>query len=147
ARVEDGRIDGGYRPARLAEQHHHAAGPDHLEALLERCLAHRVIDNVHAAAAGQALDLDLEVLGRVDDRLAAQSPHLVGLLSGRDRAEHARATLASELYDEAAGAPSRRMHETGLTALERERRSREVMRRRPLQHDGRRGLEADALGN
>ena len=103
ARVEDRRIEGRHRAARLAEERHRAARAQHAQALVERRLADRIVDDVDAAAVGEPLHFDLEVLRRVEDGLVgAEVAHLARLVFGRHRAEDARAEVLGHLHDEPA---------------------------------------------
>ncbi len=71
--IEDLRIDGRDRAAGLAVEHHVAARLQAIEALVEGGLAHRVIDDLDARAAGEPFDLGLEVGLRVEDDLVGAS--------------------------------------------------------------------------
>ncbi len=113
------RVDARRRPARPAEQHHHAAHPQAVQAFLERGLADRVIDDVDAASAGQALDLGFEVGLRVEDHVVgAGVASQLGLGRRRGGADHTRADVVRGLAQQQPDAAGCRMHERRLAWLE-----------------------------
>ena len=67
--AELNEIEGRNRAAGSAEEHQHPARAQAVEALLKGRLAHRVVDHVNALAAGEPLDLRLEVLLGVENHL------------------------------------------------------------------------------
>jgi hypothetical protein len=146
--VEESRVQQRNLAARLAEHHQHPARPQAVQAHLERGLADRVVDDVYASLAGDALHRLVERLFRVeDDVVRAGGACDLGLRVGRDRADDARAEHLRRLHEKAAGAAGGRMHEAGIALLQRVGRMREVMRRHPLKHHGRGVGEADAVGD
>src|SRR5205814_8675775 len=72
--VEDLGIDHADGPARLAEERDHATDRAAVEAALPRVLADRVVDDLQALAAGDALHLGRDVLLRVVNRLVGARP-------------------------------------------------------------------------
>ena len=111
--IEDLRIDGRHRAARGAEEHHHPAGRETLEALVEGGPPHRIVDHLQPAATRQALHLGDEILLGVENDVAGS--RLAGehrLLRGRCRADHRRADARGDLAEQEPDASGRRMHET-----------------------------------
>jgi len=89
--VQELGIEKADRAARLAEEHHHPARREGVEAPLEGGLANRVVDHVHAAAVRERLHRRDEVLPRVvDDEVGPDRPCEGRFLRRRDRADDAR---------------------------------------------------------
>src|ERR1035438_3223270 len=112
--AEDGGIEGRNRSARLAEQRQQAARAQRVEALLESGPGHRIVDHVHAAAGGEALDPSREILLGIEDGfVAAVFAGDARFLLGGYSAENARAEHLRHLDDESAGAAGRRVRSVG----------------------------------
>ena len=98
--------------------------------------ADRIVDHVHAAAAGETLDLGLEIdLGVEDGFVHAVRARHGGFLFGGNGAEHAGAEHFGHLGDEAAGAARGGVHQAGIAAFQRIGGVGEIMRRHALEHD------------
>src|SRR5947199_2809633 len=72
-RVEGLRIEGTDRAARLAVERHHPARRQAVEALVERRLTDRVVDDLQPLAVREPLHLGLEILLRVENDVRGSS--------------------------------------------------------------------------
>ena len=108
------------------------------QALLERGPPHRVVDDLHAPAPGEALHLGFEVLLGVEDHVAgARLPGEARLLLRGDGAQHPRAAAACHLAEQQADATRGGVDQAGVAPLQRIRGAREVVGGHALQHHGR----------
>src|SRR3989454_4769369 len=90
--TEDLEIERRDRTARLAVQHHHPAPDETVEPFGERRLSHRVVDDLHARAPGEALHFLLEVaLGVEYDLVRPGLTRELRLCGRRHRPDHAGA--------------------------------------------------------
>ena len=139
------RIERRHRAARLPEQHQHAARRQAIQALVERRLADRIVDDLNALAAGDPLDLFLEVLARVEhDVVGARLARELRLLVGRHRRDDARAAQLRDLREQQADAAGARVHEARVAGLQRIGGAGEVVRGHALEHHRRALLRRDA---
>src|SRR5262245_63028563 len=117
--VEHLEIERGHGPARGAEQGHEPARPEAGEPLVERRRADTVVHHVDAAAAGDAFDLGLEVLLRVqDDVVGACGLGERRLLFRRDGADHRRAAHLRHLTQQESHPARRRVHQADVARSE-----------------------------
>ena len=98
--------------ARLSEEHQHAARRQAVQALGERRLADRIVDDLNPFAAGDLLDRFLEILAGVEDDVigacVAREPRL---LVGRNRRDDARAAQLRDLRQQQADAAGARVNQ------------------------------------
>src|SRR5712691_2882009 len=127
--VEDLGIDLTDGPARLAVERDKPAGSQRVEALVPGGLADAVVHDLHTLAAGDPLDLGLEVLPRVDDRVVrAGVTGELGLLVGGDGADHARPAHLRDLAEQQSNASRRRVNQAGIALAQIVRGARKVVR-------------------
>ena len=124
---------------RRAKQHHNAARPQAIETLLESRRTHRVIDDTHTLAAGDAFGLRLEIGLRVENHVGAARPARErGLFRGGDGPddrggpEHLR-----HLREQQTDPARRRVNQHRVARLDGIGRMRKVVRGHALEHHGR----------
>src|SRR5437016_11876253 len=114
------RVKWGDRPARLTKEHHYPTQAQAVEALIERGLTNRIVDNMNPLVVREPLDLGLEIdLCVEDDLVRAGRTRQERLLLGRNRAKHPRATLFCELDDQPSGTARSGMHQNIITEFDR----------------------------
>ncbi len=134
--VEDLGVDGRHGAAGRAEEHHVAARAQHVEAAVEGVLAHRVVDDVDALAARDALRLlDEVLLGVEDDLVGARFPGELRLLLGARGPDDGRAAQLGELDEQEPDPAGRGVHERRLAFLKGEGAVRQVVGGHALEHD------------
>ena len=145
--TEDLEIERRDRTARLAVQHHHPAPDETVEPLGERRLSHRVVDDLHARAPGEALHFLLEVaLGVEYDLVRPGLTRELRLCGRRHRPDHAGAAELGDLAQQQPDASRRRVDKARVTRLQGIGVGGEVMRGHPLEHQRSRLPRADVLG-
>ncbi len=145
--VENARVDGRYRTARLTEKCQRAARAQRVETFLKRGLAHGIVNHVHTAAAGEAPGFDVEfLLGIEDGFVGPRFPRDPRLLRGGNSAKDAGADILRHLHDQSACAARGSMHQAGVPGFERKRGVREIVGRHALQHGGGRHFEIHMSG-
>ena len=108
----------------------------------------RVVDHVDALAAGEALDLGLEVLLGVENHVGgAGFARELGLCLGGDGGDDARADARCDLREQQADTAGAGVHQRGVARLERVGGVSEIMRGHALEHGGGGVLQAQAVGN
>ena len=135
------------KAARLAEGDQVAQRRQAVQAPVEGVFAHRIVGDVHAPAAGDALDLFQEVLLGVEDHLvgAGRARQRRLLLGGR-RPDHERAGLLGDLAQEQADAAGCGMHQAPIAGLQRIGDVRQDVGGDALHHGRGALLEADRSG-
>ena len=137
---------GCHRTARLAEQRHRAARPDHIEAFQKRGRADRIVNHIDAFAVRESFDFGGEIFARVNDHFVrARFLRDGGFLVSARRAVDGRAQHLRHLHDQSSRAARRRMHQRLVARLQRKRRVRQIVRRHALQHRGRAVFRSDVI--
>ena len=132
---ESYRIKRRHCSARSAEEDHHPTRPQNVQSLLECRLAHRVVDHIHALAAGQSFGFSFEICLRVQDHfICARALRQLCLLLGGNGGDHACSNVVRHLHQQKSHAACRGMNQRRLAALQRIRIVRQVVRRHALQH-------------
>ena len=114
------------------------------QARVEGGLPHAVEDHVGAAATGYLADNGGEVLvggHEVGARLLGEH----GLRRGRRGGDHRAAEVLDQLGEQQADAAGRRVHYREGSLGDRERAAAQVVRGQPLQHDGGRDPQVNAV--
>src|ERR1035437_5138861 len=146
--IENGRVEGRYGAAGLAEEGERATRAQRVEAFLKRGLTDGIVDHVDAAATGEASGLDVELLlGVEDDFVGAGCARELGLLRGGNGAEDAGADVLGHLHRQSAGAARGGMHEAGVAGFQRKRGVGEIVSGHALKHGGGRCVENDVRGD
>ena len=135
-----------HRPARIAIRYKHPARAQARERALERIRPDRIVHHIHAASTGELFHRLGKLFPRVHaDGIRPRAPRELGLRIRAHRRDHPRATALRDLDEQQAHATRAGMHQCGVTRLERKRIAREIVRRHPLQHEGRGHCRRNAL--
>ena len=125
---KDHRIERLDRTAGLPIKNHVAARPKTIETLLERVCAHRVIDDVNAAACGEALHFRYEILLAINDHfIGTGAPREFGFRFGTNGGIHGCTEFLCDLRQQQPNATGGSVNERLVSGLERKGAVREVV--------------------
>ena len=119
-RAQSRRIELGYRSARVAVKYHVAKPLQTLDALIERSLSHRVIDDVNLGTIGNALHFSLKIgLGVENNLICTYCKSKLCFLLGRYRAYDSGAGILRHLGQNQAHPACGGMDQADITLLNR----------------------------
>ena len=147
---EHARRDGRHRARRVAEAGHQAEGAQAVQAALEGVLADRVVDHLHALAAGDVLHPGRKVFARVVDgvrRAVFQRQRALGRTACRaDELQAQRTRPLAGDQPHATGSSMEEHEVAGLQAFDGQRLLQQVLRGQSFEHHAGCGVEGDAFG-